>query len=492
MSGATRAQVAGVAIVMAGTFVAALDVTVVGTAMPTVIGELGGIDRYGWVFSAYLLVSTATTPLFGRLADMLGRKRVYSGALIAFVGFSMLAGVSRSMNELILFRALQGLGAGALLPTGFTMIGDLFEVRQRAKVQGLFSAVWAISAIAGPTIGGLLTQTISWRWVFFVNLPIGAVAFVLLLAAFQDRAAHRQRRMDWAGAGTFALAASALLLGLNGTMPAATLTAAAIIAYAFIRIERIAAEPMIELAVLRSPLVSAAMLITFLSGGIQFAVLTYLPPFVQGVLGRTPLEAGLSVATLSIGWSAGSVVLGWYLLRLGLRRAVLVGGLFLSIGTALLVGLTENASLAVVIAGASATGFGMGFSATPLLVSVQSAAGYARRGISTSLIQFSRTLGGAAGVAAVGSLLIAALGSRAADVSLLLNPTLATRAGLAETRLLLADGLHAIYVALFGLGLASIALAFRLPKTVPPDADQAASAAVSSPTVTTAIAPDPN
>jgi MFS family permease len=234
------------------------------------------------------------------------------------------------------------------------------------------------------------------------------------------------------------------------------------------------------------------MLITFLSGGIQFAVLTYLPPFVQGVLGRTPLEAGLSVATLSIGWSAGSVVLGWYLLRLGLRRAVLVGGLFLSIGTALLVGLTENASLAVVIAGASATGFGMGFSATPLLVSVQSAAGYARRGISTSLIQFSRTLGGAAGVAAVGSLLIAALGSRAADVSLLLNPTLATRAGLAETRLLLADGLHAIYVALFGLGLASIALAFRLPKTVPPDADQAASAAVSSPTVTTAIAPDPN
>jgi MFS family permease len=462
---ATTAQVAGVAI----------DSTVVGTAMPTVIGELGGIERYGWVFSAYLLVSTATTPLFGRLADMLGRKLVYSGALIAFVGFSMLAGTSQSMDELIIARALQGLGAGALLPTGFTMIGDLFEFRQRAKVQGFFSAVWAVSAIAGPTIGGVLTQTLSWRWVFFVNLPIGAFALALLLIAFNDRAGHRARRMDWAGAATFALASSALLVGLNGTLPVVTLAACVLLTGAFLRVERSAVEPMIELALLRSPLVSAAMILTMLSGGIQFAMLTYLPPFVQGVLGRTPLEAGLAVATLSLGWSSGSVVYGWWLVGLGLRRAVVLGGLCLGLGTAILVGLGESAHLAVVVAGATATGLGMGLTSTPLLVSVQTSVGYARRGIATSLVQFSRTLGGAVGVAALGSLLNSALGPSAAGVTTLLSPGHAAgqpSLALGETRLLLADGLHSIYLALFALALASIALAIRLPQRAPADVDE--------------------
>src|SRR3954468_14569549 len=183
----TRDQAVGLVVVMTGMAVAALDSTVVGTAMPTAIGELGGVDRYSWVFASYLLVSTATTPVFGRLADVHGRKRVYFTALVVFVGASMLCGQAQSMEWLIAGRALQGLGAGALISTGITMIGDLFDVRQRGRVQGFTASVWATSAIVGPTIGGIITQALSWRWTFYVNLPIGLIAIALLMTSDRCR-----------------------------------------------------------------------------------------------------------------------------------------------------------------------------------------------------------------------------------------------------------------------------------------------------------------
>lgn len=454
---------------MAGTFVAAIDNTVVGTAMPTVIGDLGGIDRYSWVFSAYLLVSTVTTPVFGKLSDVMGRKRIYLFALLVFVGSSMLAGLAQTMDQLIAFRALQGVGAGALIPTGFTMIGDLFDVRERGRVQGFFSSVWASSAIVGPTVGGLITQAFSWRWVFYVNLPIGALAIGLLVLGFQDRAEHRAGRVDWLGASLFASSATLLLLGLNGISAPLSLSAGAVLAVLFVQVERHSAEPLIAFDLLRVPIIGVGLAIALIGGAVQFGATTYLPPFVQGVLGRSPVEAGLALAAMSIAWPAGSMITGWFLLRTGVRRAVLAGSLSLALGTLFLSTLGTDTPIVILLIGAAATGFGMGCTNTPVLVGAQTAVGYANRGIVTSLQRFSRTLGGAVGVASFGAMLNAVIGPRVQELTVLLDPR--TRgvidpALIAPVRDLLAQGLHAIFVGLFVIALASIILALKMPAHV--------------------------
>ena len=470
---ATRRQVLGTILVMTGTFVAAMDVSVIGTAMPTVIGELGGIDRYGWVFSAYLLTSTATTPLFGRLADMFGRKPLYFGALITFVAFSMLAGTSRSMDELIVYRALQGVGAGALLPTGFTMIADLYDRRTRAKVVGLFSTVWVISAIIGPVIGAAITQTISWRWTFYVNLPIGLAALALLVLTFSDTGEHHRQRIDWLGAAAFTAAATLLMLGLNGVAPVVTVPLALVLAALFVRIERGTDAPMIDVALVRQPLIAATIALTLASGVIQFGVISYLPPFVQGVLGGQPAEAGLALAAMTIGWSAGATVVGWVLFRIGLRTVVLAGSVALSLGILWLTLLTVDSAFLLVLAASTVVGIGMGWTSMPVFVTAQTSVGYAQRGAVTSLIQFARTLGGAAGVAALGSVLNTRLGPFAQEASLLLDPRpgadLATGAPM---RAALADGLHWVYVGMLVVAVVAIALARRLPAEMPEEAQR--------------------
>jgi EmrB/QacA subfamily drug resistance transporter len=465
---ATRRQVLGTILVMTGTFVAAMDVSVIGTAMPTVIGELGGLDRYGWVFSAYLLTSTATTPIFGRLADMFGRKPLYFGALIAFVAFSMLCGTSRSMEELIVYRALQGIGAGALLPTGFTMITDLFDRRTRAKVVGLFSSVWVVSAIVGPVIGAALTQTLSWRWTFYVNLPIGLAALALLVFTFRDSGEYHRQRIDWAGAAVFGAAATLLMLGLNGVLPVVTVPVSVALGILFVRIERATDSPMIDLALVRQPLIAATLALTLASGVMQFGVISYLPPFVQGVLGGQPAEAGFALAGMSIGWSAGATVVGWVLFRLGLRTVVLAGSVTLVFAMAWLALLTEASTFLTVLAASTLVGVGMGWTSMPVFVTAQTSVGYAQRGVVTSLIQFSRTLGGAAGVAALGTLLNARLGPFAQEASVLLDPGPGADAAASEPmRLALADGLHWVYLGMIAVAAVAIVLARRLPAEMP-------------------------
>src|SRR5690348_11894468 len=250
----SRDQIVGLVVVMTGMAVAALDSTVVGTAMPTAIGDLGGVDRYSWVFAAYLLVSTATTPVFGRFSDVHGRRKVYVAALITFIAASMLCGQSQTMNELIAFRALQGLGAGALISTGITMLGDLFTIQQRGRVQGFTASVWAMSAIVGPTIGGVITQALSWRWTFYVNFPIGIIALLLLLT-LHEREEHRGGTIDWTGALIFTAATTLLLLGVNGTYPIATIPAAVALGALFVWIEGRTKEPLVDLTLLGVPII---------------------------------------------------------------------------------------------------------------------------------------------------------------------------------------------------------------------------------------------
>jgi EmrB/QacA subfamily drug resistance transporter len=479
VTGTRRRQILGTVLVMVGTFVSAMDVSVVGTAMPTVIGELGGIDRYAWVFSAYLLASTVTTPVFGRLADMFGRKLIYFGALVAFVAFSMLAGTAATIDQLIVYRALQGIGAGALLPTGFTIMGDLYSREARAKIAGLFSTVWVGAAIAGPAIGGFITQAFSWRWTFYVNLPIGLIALALLLFGYRDTGEHHRQRIDWLGAATFAAAATSLMLGLNGVAPLALVPLAVALAIAFVRIEERTEAPMIDLGLVRDPLIGAALAMTLAAGAIQFGVTSFVPPFIQGAQGGLPAEAGAALGAMSIGWSAGATAVGWVLLRLGVRRVVIVGSSVLALGVVAFALMAPDTPIVAVAGMAFTVGLGMGWTSTPILVTVQTSVGYRQRGAATSLVQFARSLGGAAGVAALGSLFTATLGASAAQASVLLDPV--TRravdaASLGPIRADLAGALHAVYVAMVAIAVAGAVLARRLPREMPAEAERATTA----------------
>ena len=448
---------------MTGMFVAALDTTVVGTAMPTAIGELGGIDRYSWVFAAYLLVSTATTPVFGRFADVHGRKRVYFVALVVFVGASMLCGLSQSMDQLIAFRALQGLGAGALISTGITMIGDLFDPAQRGRMQGFTSGVWAASALIGPAIGGVITQTLSWRWTFYVNLPIGLLAIALLLM-LHEREEHHGGSIDWIGAITFAVAIALLLVGVNGTLPLVTVAGSIALLILFIVIERRAAEPLIDLSLLSIRLIAVGLGLSFLMGVVQFGATTFVPPFAQGVLGRSPIEAGFALSGMGIGWPIAAIVTGWFLVRIGVRRAAIAGSVVALAGPGALSTLTTLSPLLLVVLCTVTIGLGQGIMNPPILIGVQTVVGYRRRGIVTSLFNFTRSLGGAVGVAVLGAVLNARIGSSSAELRPLLNPEQGAVGSIsAGARALLGDGIHLVFLGLLAAGVVGVLLAVRIP-----------------------------
>ncbi|HEY3522499.1 MAG TPA: MFS transporter, partial [Candidatus Limnocylindrales bacterium] len=366
----TRDQLLVTAGIMSAIAVAALDFTVVGTAMPTIIAELGGLSQYSWVFSAYLLASTTTVPFYAKLADMVGRKPIFMFGLALFVGASALCGLSGSMAELIAFRTVQGLGAGAMQPIAFTIAGDIFEPRQRAKMQGLFSGVWGVAAIVGPALGGVLTTTVGWPWVFEINIPVGIVAGFIIWRVFHERFERRPHRLDWPGGILLTLGIVALLVAVSEAGPSfgwtsplviGLLVLAAVLLALFVRTELRAAEPLVDLDLVRDPLIGAGLAISVLGGVIMFGVTTYVPPMIQGVHGGSPVDAGAAVAAMSIGWPIGSVVGGRALIRFGARRVVVSGALALVVGTAILTQIGGFEGLAVVIVGAAITGLGMGF-----------------------------------------------------------------------------------------------------------------------------------
>lgn len=466
----TRTQVMGVAAVVASTLVAALDNSIVGTIMPTVVGELGGIERYAWVFSVYLLLVTVVTPIGGRLADIGGRKPIYLAGLAVFVAGSALAGLSRSMEQLIAFRAIQGFGAGILLPVGITVIGDLFDVRMRARVQSVFSTVWITAALVGPAVGGVIAEALSWRWAFYVNIPIGAVAATILVLGLRETHVHREGTLDWPGALVLSSATVSLLLAMNGTQTALLLPAAALLALAFVAIERRARDPLIDLSLFRVPAIGPGLAVYAGVAVILFSVVTYLPPFVQGVQGARPIEVGALVTALSLGWSTGSIGTGLILLRIGVRRAVLIGSASLLVGTAILATLARDTPLAFPVAATFASGLGIGTSANAILVGAQSAVSARSRGVVTSLLLFTQSLGASVGVGVLGAVLAAGLGPRAAEVGALLDPASRANTDVAITSALvdvLAGALHQVYLALLGIAVVSALLAWRLTASMP-------------------------
>jgi EmrB/QacA subfamily drug resistance transporter len=451
--------------IMAAIAVAALDSTVVGTAMPTIIGDLGGLSEYGWVFSAYLLASTTTVPFYAKLADMVGRKPVFMFGLALFVGGSALCGLSGSMAELIAFRTLQGIGAGAVQPMSFTIAGDVFEPRQRARMQGFFSGVWGISAIVGPALGGIITTTVGWPWVFEINIPVGIVAGLIIWRVFHERFERREHQLDWTGgilltAGIVALLVAvsegAQLFGWTSPVVIGLIAAAVLLLVAFVRLELRAPEPLIDLDLLRIPIIGAGLALSVLGGIVMFGLTTYVPPMVQGVHGGSPIEAGAAVAAMSVGWPLGSIVGGRALIRFGGRPVVLVGAVMLVVGTALVTQIGAIDALWFVMVGAGITGLGMGLTATTVLVTIQGAVPWNRRGVATGLVQFSRTIGGAVGVGLMGGILTAFVGAAS---SAILDPThpatnVAARADLSA-------GLGWIYWILLIAAIVSLVVAVR-------------------------------
>lgn len=466
----TREQLIVTAGILTAISVAALDFSVVGTAMPTIIGQLGGLNDYAWVFTGYMLTSTVTVPLFSKVADMYGRKPIFLFGLATFVAASLLCGIASSMIELILFRALQGLGAGALQPIAFTIVGDIYTPAQRARIQGLFSAVWGTSAVIGPALGGIITSTIGWQWVFFINLPVGVVAAAIVIRTFHEKFERRPHRIDWAGMVTLTVGVGLLLFALSEggdqlgyASPGfiALIAIALVTLLAFIRIERRAAEPLIDFGLLRVPVIRAGLAIGTLSGVVMFGLTTFVPPLVQGVRLGSPVEAGAAVAGLSIGWPIGSVIGGRLMLRYGSRNLVVGGTALHIVGTLLLTQALVNADMWVPMLSTVIAGFGMGIASTPIMVSIQGSVGWAQRGVATGLQQFSRSIGGSIGVGLMGGILTAAVGAHSAVVLDPFRRNSVPVEELAATQAALANGLAMIFWIIVAASVATFLIAFR-------------------------------
>jgi EmrB/QacA subfamily drug resistance transporter len=401
--------------VMLSIFLAAMESTVVATAMPRVVASLGGLEIYSWVFSGFLLTSTVTMPIWGRLSDLFGRRRVFLGGLAIFLVGSALSGVAQSMAQLIGFRLLQGLGAGSLMTIGMTIVGELFGLERRAKMQGYISGVWGVASLCGPLLGGLLADHVSWRWVFYVNLPFGAVAMALIALGLRDQPRPDARPViDYPGLGLFTAAVSALLIGVleagrvarwTGPDVLGPLALAAAALGAFVVIERRAPEPIVPLPLFRVRVVRAAAVTGFLAGMAMFGAISFVPLFLQSVGGLSATRAGVVLIPFVLGWVAMSIVSARLVLRIGYRTVVSAGMVCLTAAFLLLSRWSESITQATAMRDSLLGGVGMGLTMVPMLIAVQNAVTRAELGAATSMIQFFRTLGGAIGLSVMGTVM---------------------------------------------------------------------------------------
>ena len=410
--------------VMLCTGLVALDSTIIATAVPSVVADLGGFAQFPWLFSIYLLTQAVTIPLYGKYADLVGRKPVMFFGIAVFLLGSVLCGIAWSMPTLIIARAVQGIGAGAIQPMCMTMIGDLYTVEERARVQGYVASVWAISSVVGPTLGGVFSEYLSWRWIFFVNLPLGAVAAYMFARNFSEQVVRRSHRIDYTGTVLLTTGCSLVIFGLlQGGVSWAwgsptsvglfAVGAAALLAFFFV--ERTAAEPVLPLWVFRHRILTAGNLIAVVVGVLLMGLSSYVPTYVQGVLGTGALVAGLALAALTLGWPLSATLSGRLYMRIGFRNTALIGCLFIALGSVMCAALGAGSSVLWVAFTCFVFGVGMGLVSSPTLVAVQSLVGWDRRGVVTGTNVFCRSLGSAIGVAVLGAIANATLSERFAN-----------------------------------------------------------------------------
>lgn len=476
---------------MLAMFLAAMEVSIVATAMPSIVSILGGFSEFTWVFSLFLLTQTATIPIYGKVADLYGRRPVFAVGTGIFLVGSLLCGMAGDMNQLIAFRAIQGIGAGAVQPIASTIIGDIFTLRERAKMQGWLSSVWAVASIVGPLVGGFIVEHLHWAWIFWLNLPFGVLAIAGVWLFLHEEVGHRNHAIDYAGAVLLMLGVSLLLLALvqggtawDWTSPQSVglIAGSLIILALFVFRETRAAEPMLPLELFRNRVVATADAGTLLVGGLLLSITSFIPLFVQGTMGLSPTVAGFILASMSLGWPLASGVAGRVIIAIGFRGTAVLGSLLTAMAGALLAFAPQSNGAIWVVIALAVIGAGLGFLSTTLIVAIQTAVEWGQRGVATASNMFSRQLGSSLWVALLGSLLNgvllarllelpsatqSAIGGVGVGVTTLLLDSEA-RAGLDPVVLVqlegaLADAMHVVFIGMLLTTLASVVLAALLP-----------------------------
>ncbi|EIT86141.1 major facilitator superfamily protein [Fictibacillus macauensis ZFHKF-1] len=443
---ATRPKIVAIALLIA-TFLTAIEGTIVSTAMPKIVGDLGGSQLYTWVISVYLLATVISTPIFGKLADLYGRKKMFASGVIIFLIGSLLSGFAATMGQLVLFRLIQGIGAGALTTIPFTIIGDIFTYEQRAKVQGYISSVWGIAGIIGPLAGGFIVDQISWHWVFFMNLPFGIVALFILWTSLHEHVEKKKQKIDYGGIVTFAISMSAFLYALTLLKETKSLSGSIVgwflLAFigvmVFLRIERKTSEPMLPLQLFRIRAITVANIAGFLLGFILVAITFYIPLWIQGVNHSNATYSGIAMLPMSLTWPTGAVLSGKWLPKSSAGRLSLVGIAIIFIGLLPTVFFQASTSLLWMMIATSILGLGFGLSLTTFTVAVQSAVGWNLRGAAMGSNNLMRNLGQAVGIAVSGLWLSSELAGTA-----------------------LANSLHQIFYILVGLAIVGCLTTFSL------------------------------
>lgn len=407
--------------VLLGMVLAALDQTIVATALPAIVADLHGFAHLSWVVTAYLLTSTITVPLYGKLSDLFGRKRLFVFAILLFLAGSALSGLSRSMTQLIVFRGIQGLGAGGVLPLAQAIIGEIFSPRERFRYQGYTGAVFAASSIVGPLLGGYLTDSVSWRAIFYVNLPLGALTLLVIATTMKIPFERREHPIDLWGGALLAASVTLLLLAavwIGSASPADAPVVGGLalaglgLAVAFVLVELRAAEPILPLRLFGDSIFTVANSAALLIGAGRLGVTVYIPVFVQGVIGTSATHSGVVLIPLMLGWVGSSVTVGQIVTRTGRYRVWPISGTLTSlVGFVLLSRLDVHATQLDAIVSMVVIGSGMGQMFQTYVVAMQNSVPRAELGIATASIQFSRTIGAMFGIAIFGTLLTRRLGA---------------------------------------------------------------------------------
>lgn len=411
---------------MLATFLIAIDATILATAVPTIVRELGGFAQFPWLFSTYLLAQAASVPVYGKLADTFGRKPIMFLGIGLFLVGSILCALSWNMTALIVFRAVQGLGAGAIMPMVLTISGDIYTVRERARAQGYIASVWAISSVAGPTLGGVFAQFVSWRWIFWINIPLSLLAAWILWRRYHERFERRARRIDYAGAALLTTALVLVVLGvLEGGNAWAWLSWPSAIAFgggivlliAFVLVERAADDPVLPPWVFRSRIVVTSSLVSLVVGVAMMGVITFVPTFLEVTTAATPLAAGLAVAALTLGWPITGTLAGRFYLRIGFRATALIGSVGTLVGALCLLLFSLHPSIVLTAVGCFVMGLGLGLVANPSLIAAQSSVDLRRRGVVSGVSSLARSIGSSLGVAVFGAIANAAIMGRNGDAA---------------------------------------------------------------------------
>ncbi|MEH7013001.1 MDR family MFS transporter [Neobacillus niacini] len=477
------------AAVMLAMFMGAIEATIVSTAMPAIVADLGGFTLYSWVFSAYLLMNAVTVLIYGKLSDLFGRKPILFFGITIFLIGSILCGFATSMESLIIFRLIQGFGAGAVTPIATTIVGDIYSAEERAQVQGYLASVWGISAVTGPAVGGLLVQYVSWNYVFWINIPLGILSLIGIGIFLHENVEKKKHEIDYIGAFLLTVSISSLMFLLvegGGRWSWDSWQVLGIIVLFIVTIsifvyhEGRAKEPVMPFNIWKERSIFVANVTSLTTGIILIGISSFLPTFVQGVMEQTPIVAGFTLTAMSIGWPIASTLSGKMLISMGYRKTSLIGGVALILGSVVFVTMSVSSGPLWAALGSLVVGFGMGLTSTAFIVSIQSTVSWQQRGIATAANMFMRNLGNTIGAALLGGILNNRLGNYLSanagnteekltvdSANLLLKENERTNLPVSVKELLqegLTQSLHLVYYVVLTFAIISLILITFIPK----------------------------